>query len=122
MSGLLLFWRISCHREELPSSLSHLRYRTPSLRCKGSQRVQSSSYCRTLRRDFLPRFVNAPNLGTSTELIGSFSCAFYISHEDQGSTVIVAKTCTEISVSTPNFFSSFVQCLQLSLQDLRERT
>ncbi|GBN05204.1 hypothetical protein AVEN_143033-1 [Araneus ventricosus] len=40
--------------------------------------------------------------------------------EDQGSLVVV-KTFTKMSVSIPNFFSAFVQCLQLSLQGLRGR-
>ncbi|GBN07455.1 hypothetical protein AVEN_124025-1 [Araneus ventricosus] len=122
-SGILLFGRISCHLQDLPSSLSHLRYRTPSLRCKESQRAQYRFVAG------LSRAISCQD-GRSAEfsffsriglIAGSSSCAFWMSHEDQGSTDVVAKAFTEVSVSIPNFFSALEQCLHLSLQRLRDR-
>ncbi|GBN71179.1 hypothetical protein AVEN_133436-1 [Araneus ventricosus] len=116
-----LVGRISFQRQELPSSLSHLRYRTPTLRCKESQRAQyhfvaglsGEISCQDGRSSEFSFF---SRIGL---ISGSSSCAFWVSLEDHGSSVV--KNVMEISVSNPNFFSAFVQCLQLSLQGLRER-
>ncbi|GBN87054.1 hypothetical protein AVEN_38136-1 [Araneus ventricosus] len=56
-SLILLFGRISCHRPELPSSLSHLRYKTSSISC-----LQDSP------EQFLAKMVDPPNLVSSREL------------------------------------------------------
>ncbi|GBM09634.1 hypothetical protein AVEN_68398-1 [Araneus ventricosus] len=108
--------------EELPSSLSHLRYRTPSLRCKESQRAQYCSVARLSRAnscqdDQSAEFSFFSRIGL---IAGSSSCTFWILHEDQGSADVVIETFTAVSVSIPNFFSALEQCLQLSLQGLRE--
>ncbi|GBM37524.1 hypothetical protein AVEN_4197-1 [Araneus ventricosus] len=50
---------------------------------------------------------------------GSPSCAFWTSLEDQGSSVFV-ETVTKMLVSIPNFFSAFVQYLQLIYRSSRE--
>ncbi|GBM21766.1 DnaJ subfamily C member 10 [Araneus ventricosus] len=91
-------------RKELPLSLSHLRYRTPSLRCKESQRAQyrvvpGLSGAISCQDGQSAEFSFFSRIGL---IAGSSSCAFWISHEDQGSTDVV-KTFTEVSVSIPNF-------------------
>ncbi|GBN88923.1 hypothetical protein AVEN_121280-1 [Araneus ventricosus] len=100
------FWNSTLWENWLPStgvssSTFPLAVRTPSLRCRVPKSPVSFGYLRGLSERFLAKMVRSANFFSRIGLIaGSSSCAFWISHEDQGSTVVVVVTTfTEISLS-----------------------